>query len=405
MEVATQSGQLESDCRQALHDLRGALIEAYAALGLDADAPQQAARRLDLNKNLAWKISKIMTAEDSLAAIQHMPGPGGLEIVLGTLSVAGAPAASIDTVRSALRTFDRVVERHAGDRADLDLMLDSMGLNGESGLDVSRELAFRGNSGIWGAQARVRITSGFVAPRRDDPTKVDTALVGGFVGFRLLRENVRWRLFRFQGFTDDGKPKPSKGYESIDHEPRIGDVFLIRKFCSPNMPEMREVIAERYREYYLPTGTVGNTGAFDCFFGNVESRLPRYAQPDDSYGQFASIITVPIETLIFDVMLHRDIKLQSPPQAFVHGRPDDMPNVVTDRNAHTLLPIQAKCVELAGRPPAVSIATVPKYNELAQMAYARLGYTAHDFRAYRCTIKHPPMNSLVLLRWDLETQS
>jgi len=114
------------------------------------------------------------------------------------------------------------------------------------------------------------------------------------------------------------------------------------------------------------------------------------------------MITVPVETLIFDLMVHRDIIMSKPPQAFVHGRPDDLPNVVTDRVAQTLLPIQARCVELAGRPPAVSIAAVPKYNEVANMVYTRLGYTAQDFRAYRCTVKHPPMNSLVVVRWDLE---
>ena len=56
--------QLESDCRQALQDLRGALLELYASLGLDPHAPQQATRRFELNKNLTWKVSKLMTTDD-----------------------------------------------------------------------------------------------------------------------------------------------------------------------------------------------------------------------------------------------------------------------------------------------------------------------------------------------------
>src|SRR5215471_18956128 len=124
---------LEEDCREVLQALRGQLIELYSAAGLDPGQPQEVARRLGLNKNLTWKVSKIINAADGLSAIQHVPGAAGMEILLTGLESAGASRRNIDAVHEALERFDQVVERHAGDRAHLDLILDSMGL-GATGL-------------------------------------------------------------------------------------------------------------------------------------------------------------------------------------------------------------------------------------------------------------------------------
>src|SRR5262245_47686055 len=133
---------LEEDCREVLQALRGQLIDLYASMNLDPDQPQEVARRLRLNKNLTWKVSKIINAADGLSAIPHVPGAAGMEILLTGLESAGATRSNIDAVRETLERFDKVVARHAGDRAHLDLILDSMGL-GATGLPLlsSRELA------------------------------------------------------------------------------------------------------------------------------------------------------------------------------------------------------------------------------------------------------------------------
>src|SRR4051812_40512166 len=57
----TETGHLETECRVVVGEVQGALLEAYGVLGLDPAQPQEASRRLGLNKNLTWKISKILT--------------------------------------------------------------------------------------------------------------------------------------------------------------------------------------------------------------------------------------------------------------------------------------------------------------------------------------------------------
>lgn len=118
----------QDDCREALADLRGALLDLHADLGADATRPQDVSRRLGLNKNLTWKVARIVQAEDPLEAAALVPGQAGLDIFVCAFEKAGVSASSVERARAACRGFEEMIERHAGDRAMFDAMLDSMGV-------------------------------------------------------------------------------------------------------------------------------------------------------------------------------------------------------------------------------------------------------------------------------------
>lgn len=116
---------------------------------------------------------------DLYQSLQHLPGAEGIEILPKAAHKVGVAELLLDNVREAQRDFDRVV-------------LDSMGGAGSGErLEYSRKLAFRGSSGVWGLQARVRCTTSFVAPNRDNPDLLDLGLVGGLVDVRRLRAGMR----------------------------------------------------------------------------------------------------------------------------------------------------------------------------------------------------------------------
>jgi hypothetical protein len=392
---------LEEDCREVVQALRGQLIELYAATNLDPGQPQEVARRLGLNKNLTWKVSKIINAADGLSAIPHVPGASGMEILLTGLESAGAPRRNLDAVHQALERFDQVVERHAGDRAQLDLMLDSMGLGANGApLLASRQLAFQGNSGLWGVQARTRITTAFLVPNATDASLLDSALVGGFVGFRRLRPAAHWPLFRFMSYKHAGGAGWADSVEFPSaHEPH-DPPRLLRRFCSASMPEIVTRVNGPATEYLLPAGPVGNLGAFDCFFGEIVRGAPRYRTESDPYWEFTSTITLPIETLVFDLIVHESVEL-SPPEVRVYGRPMGGPYDPARIDETSALPLAETCVELAGRPPAVATPLVPRYSDLVHAVMKDLGHGPSAFRGLRLLLRWPPMTSTVVLRSPL----
>lgn len=395
---------LERACQSAVQDIRAALIELYARAGLDPEAPQDVSRKLKLNKNLTWKIAKVIAADDGFSAIQHLPGAAGWEILFTALSKLGSVEHELDRVRDACGRFDDFVTLHAGDRANLELILDSMGVGraGTNPMEASRELAFQGNSGIWGVQARVRTATGFVMPAAE-PDKVDIALIAGFVGFRQLRTGVSWPLFRFQTYSDKGELRPRHGEPIEDAASPDSPPNLIRSFCSERLPAIqRRERPNNTIEYCLNGGQVGNLGAFNCFFGDISRGYPRYATPEDSVGEFGSTVVVPVETMMFDVFVHRDIRLSGTPEVVVYGHAGYGGLEPINWNEDNRLPLSDRCSELPGTPPVVATTLVPEYPRLIRLAMDRFGRSLEEFAGYRMVMRYPPMPSTILLRWPLE---
>ncbi len=393
--------ELANDVRDALQRFRGALIELYSQAGADPGVPQDVSRRFGIHKNLAWKLSRVMGANDPFASIQHLPGDAGIDIALEAFNKSGVVSTTVNAVQSALSHLDDTIALHAGDRAHLELILDSMGLLGSpTQLVNSRELAFQGNSGIWGVQARARLTTGVVVPSKTDSDKLDIALVGGFLGFRRLRPDVRWSLFRFKGSNDDGSSRPV-GFEPIDSSDP-GDVpRLMRRFCSASMPRIETVHSDGESEYILPGGPVGNLGSFDCYFGEIVRSATMYQTEKDRFGEFATGIRLPIETLVFDLIVHKDVPMPSAPKLLVLGDANTSPDLPGRVKYSLELPITDPIVDLAGSPPVVTTPLVPRYSDVMSAVYNRLGRAPSEFRGYRMLMKYPPMSSQVVLRWEL----
>src|SRR5215471_507782 len=107
--LQTKSTQMIEETRQALQGVRGGLIELYGAVGADPTAPQDVARRYGLNRNLTWKLSRVINASGPFASLNHLPGYQGLELAIGAFESAGASREAVEQLRAAVRRFTEVV--------------------------------------------------------------------------------------------------------------------------------------------------------------------------------------------------------------------------------------------------------------------------------------------------------
>lgn len=391
-------------CRQSVLGLRAALLDLYAEVGADPERPQEVSRRFNLNKNLTWKVAKIVQSEDALDAVSAIPGPGGLEILIDAMAKAGAPATHIAKVRAAVAEFDRMVETHSGDRASLELLLDSMG--GQRPLELARKLAYRGNSGIWGLQARVRLTAQFLAPSRSEPGMLDFGQIAALIGVRRLRAIPRWPLFHFSRYQDDQSPLPpltrrepleAGGPEQLPH--------MMKSWCSPSMPTMHVTERPNAIQCEMGDGPIGRTGEFNCVFGHVDrASCPRYRDPHNTHGEMLSTISLPIETLLYDYFVHRSLVEALRPELSVVGQPFGIQHPVGESSARRELPIVERLVELGGSAPTVATPLFPGYDRLIETAFDRAGWDPREFTALRLVLDHPPMPSVAVLRYELPEQ-
>lgn len=392
-------GSFEDDVQTALRTFRGALVEALAAIAPELTRPADISRQLGIDRNLAWRLGRILNSDDVRQTMAHVPGEGGVNIFVRGLKKAGGSENSRERVLATYQSYRKAVKQHLGDRATAELALDNMaaGAAGER-LELSRKLAFRGNSGIWGIQARMRVQTGFVAPCAGQPDMAAAALVAGWVDFRRLRRDVRWSLFKVRGWNDDGTPLPHQD-RPIDPAVDPNGPRLIREFCSPSMPEVLSLREGESVCHELGDTPVGNRGAFTCFRGSLLDCVgSRYREPSNEHGQFFALVSAPVETLLFDLFVHVDLMPTIEPEMAVYGFLTTEPQNINDRDR---LPLTERFQELGSRPPVVATPLLPRYGELYDYVCRNAGWNPAEFRGVRLVLKYPPFPSTVVLRFPL----
>lgn len=396
--------QMFDSARDALEAVRVAIVELYVAAGANPDEPQEVARRFGLNRNLTWKLARVVAVAQPFAMLDHLPGKQGMELALLAFAKANAPKGAIDRVERALRQLYRVIEHHAGDREHLELSLESMGLiDREDHPGSGREQAFRGNSMVWGVQARTRLSASFLGPSAS-ANCADLVQLGGLYRFRRLRTSARWRLFCLQITDDKGKESPSnQGPEEVDLNKRPGDPPLVLPdFCSGQVPQVEATDTSDGREFALAGGPVGNRGTFDCAFGFIARGLPSFRIPGHEHARLGVSITTPVENLILDFFVHRDLPVPLDPSFELYGFPHGGLEDVSMQIPANQLALTEEPVRLEGSPPVVATPLVSKYASLAARAYSRMGWNASEFRGLRLHVKFPPLATRYVVKWELK---
>lgn len=388
----------DTQCRKAIGELRAALLDLYKAVGADPTQPQEVARRFRVNKNLTWKAAKVLEEEDVFVAASALPGSSGLEILINSLAEkGGAPSELVQKARDAGEAFDRMVEIHTDDRANMELVLDAMG-GGEKPLLRSRMLAFRGASGIWGLQSQTQLVARFMAPSKSQSGFLDQTMITGWSGVRRLRSIDAWPLFHSDARNDDGTalvPGPRKVPISDSAAP---DAWMIRNFCSGEEPAVRMRATDRGMSFELANGPVGRLGEFTCFFGYFfPGAVPRHADTHNSFGEFRHMITIPTRTLLLDLFVHEDVKeaLAMTVEAYGNLRAGDL-----EPDSAMRIPLSETLLDM-GPNPRVATPLVDRYRELVDLAVRRGGWSLANFRLLRLRYDYPLMNTTMSIRYPL----
>ena len=100
----------------------------------------------------------------------------------------------------------------------------------------------------------------------------------------------------------------------------------------------------------------------------------RYAEHGSQIGEFGATITAPAERLISDIIVHKELDFALRPELFVFGRIFAHGQPTGTSDDPSLLPIKQPTVELSGSPPRVNTTLVPKYPQIVQKVYDRMGW-------------------------------
>ncbi len=396
------------DARRTLHRLRGALRDVIDRL---PSAPivraSQLAGALDLDSRLAWKISKVITLHDPFAASQFVPGQAGMRIFLRATSRHKVAEDIVKSVDAAYEDFRRVMKSHAGDRRSFNAMLAGHVTANEARADLEhRKGVFHHLSYLWGVQARTHLSSFIVRASEQRQGFYDSVTLRGFVDLRWIRPNVSWRVRRMCTVDDFGNVCTDFRREPLSPAPEVGpggaDVPLLREFCSQPLPKLRVPDSPTAdTSYQLVEGSVGNSGSLTCLLGEIGRGVEPYTRSED-YTRivFAACPRTPTETLILDLIIHRDMLGRLNPTAHLFGDLFDQgfndPPLEVDR-----LPLAEKVEFLGSGADAVYAAEVPRYPQMARFAFDRVGWPESEFDVYRLRVPHPLIPTTLWIAQDL----
>ncbi len=398
----------ESHAHAVLLRIRAALAELLTAVAADPLRPQDVARRFNLNKNLTWKISKIIRETDPALIVQYIPGKAGVTILLDSMKKAGAPIAAIIAVREAVEEFEKMREMHAGDRETLEAMIGGLaaGRDALQHQESQRRLSFRGNSAIWGVQARVQICVNILSPS-SDPDFVDLAWISGLVDFRRLRRDTVWSIASTRKVDDDGKPLPLGNLESLDPRFSAHDAIpLLKDFCSDPPPELQlNVGADKLMRYDLIEGPLGNTAATTCIIGIIgRAFVRRTSAPGDTLGEHVARLHTPAELLIHDLFVHRDLQYAMSPEVRLYGQLPNAPIYPLCGRDRGELPVWEPVQSLGTGTSAALTPEMPKYRAMLDFVFQRLNWNDAEFSGFRFRMRYPPIPTVAVLRYSLQSK-
>lgn len=390
----------QTEARSVVRSIRGAFSELLTLAGADAQDPQSISDRIGLTKTLAWKVSRMVQADDPSLALQHMPGTSGIRLLLRGAERAGVEPAQIQIARDAVREFERLISVHCGDRATLDMMGGELSPDGRRQRDEQhRRMLFQGASYVWGAQSRVVLKLGVVLPGSASGL-LDFASVNALVDFRRLRPDVCWVMASRHGKNDDGSTMRTRATESID--PRFDgpdQCPLMGDFCSEPLPELRRIDYPRGMSFELVEGPMGNTGAQTCAVGAIQREIPYHAGPDNEWGEHRAVCDIPAELMIVDLFIHQSLAFAIPPSVSLHSElaagGDGGPKL------RRTLPLNEPLQDMGigAQPPTTP--EVPNYKALLRTVHTRLGANPGQFHGFRIKIPYPACPTSIMLRYRL----
>jgi hypothetical protein len=386
-----------------LRQAQTAIAELLFGAGLEGARSTDIGRALGLDKNLAWKVSRFAREADPLSAARHMPGVGGMKILLEAAAASGAPAERIESVRRADAEFRQFVEERAGDLRTFEAMVTGSRRDAKAEFE-QRRTYYQSGAAIWGVRASAQFLMLALCPSKHAGGMLDVVQASGFVRLERLRPETPWIVRRLRTTTDDGHQQLS--FERVPLDPEgvtaRGALPLLREFCSDPPPQIRQYIGSDGITYdELSPGLVGPGGAVTVITGEFyRAALPSVRSADNRCGCYKLVVRTPVEHVLLDVLVHKELTHFGPmtitTEGLLEGRPP-----ATDPAQRHIWADGAEPAKRLGSGPVLKTARLPIYESVARRALALAGQNADDFIGYRAALDYPAAPSEIMLSCEI----
>ncbi len=360
------------------------------------------AEALGIHRKLAWQLVKVAYSEDPFVAAKHMPSARSVEVIAKAALKHGMDREVIDAIRRASDSFQALMNTHAADRAEFDILIESHCRDGDHHDDQRwRQLSFEGNSFTWGAHCKTLLALSIMLPSEDQERHFHMAQIRGLMGFRQTRPGVRWVVNQSIAVDDEKRPESGMLRQPLDHEAAAAHsgVPVLPGFCSDPMPTLeRTATPDGMMQDEFVSAEVGLQGERTLVTGEVLRNIaPTHATDHDRTAHFGSAIRTPSEMLHFDFFVRAGLFGDVERELCVFS---DIASSVSFAESDKLLVRDS--ISRLGRGLGMAQAPdLPAYHDLLRYAFDRLRADPSEYELYRIRIAYPPFPATVMIRHPL----
>ncbi len=384
---------------------RIALAEAVE----ESSVARAAGRALGIDKSLAWKLVSLTQAPGPAEAMSLFPGPRGWQRIIEALSEHGAAEKQVDVLRRAVTAFDRECERRGFDRRRLKKFSSDAGDSDRSRHEALRlrEAATNANTAIWGMGVSTLVASYLLHPTGESDELAISA-VTMFLGLHRSRPGPEMAIHRRSRIqTTAGTDAAAEGDElAIDCE----------DLCSPGA--VAQTSTQMHRRGPCVTFRGDGTSPANPVDLVFAERLPstgyQFARQPGEHAGFGLPIWVPVQTLVLEVLLHRDIPWTGDPSptgfseivGVTHQTPwRDLHEFPITEKVEPAMPLDTpKSLTLPALRAGSSKSAATAYATAITRAADAIGSRPEDLVRHRLIVPHPLLSSNVVLRWPMPTR-
>lgn len=402
-EANTEISSFESDTTSALALVRSSLAAMTRSLKAEIRRPADLQKSLGVDSKLSWQIFNVINEADPLAAAKLIPGAPSVVRLIKAARSRGVSEEEAETVRRAMAEFNRVVERHAQDRAEFDLMASSAA---SAPIAAAAELAFRkaafrAESHIWGVCADVIGGTTFVR-RAADALGTDDLTLLNRREYRRLRLDAPMSVLAYRNYGAEGTPQ---GRNRIPLDQKAADQYgapILPRFCSQPIPVFRTWLRpDGYTAVDVQSREIGRQHAISLTVGGIYRSCPlAKGLKDEPFYQYDMRLVTPARVLVSMVLVHRPSMGRVTPELMVFRQtPGDDKLVVALSSAQ--VPTRDEIKFLGSGPAAWATPDINAHDAMVQTAFDEVGWNPAEFDVYRVRIEYPVLNSVVRIQFPV----
>ncbi|MGA1044827.1 MAG: hypothetical protein ACO3ZY_06465 [Phycisphaerales bacterium] len=398
---------LLQDVGKLAEAVRSSLRRCFETALLPGTGARGCGRALGLRRNLAWKAYAVANSADLPSLLRALPGDNGWALVFEALEQTGrCEAEAIATLRTAVSALATRISEERLDPAAL-RAIGSGSLESAAerrAMLRSRRSAFTASKQIYGVHAKARIGAFLVAPSTEPgESMVDLAALTIFEGLDRTRpgppfpfyHRIRTHQAEVSGTRLGGDLMPgdlAPMVPALSSEAIVPEEVRVGPSSKGGQPEHFEFVRRSRRRL----------GPLRVAFAECSRRVASpFVHGSDTHAELRMPTAMPVEAVVFDVLIHRDLPLGSEPAASLYGHAADHSRATAWHENHRL-PLEGDCSETGSlRLPQALVDVRAPYDALLKLGAETIGAPLSKFRAYRVVVPWPPMHSSLLITWRL----